>query len=41
MQGRGRRRYLLELLDRLNPTIAELSAAIEQETEKCVPRRSG
>jgi transposase len=29
-----RRRDLLELLDRLNPTIAELSQAIEQETEK-------
>jgi len=30
-----RRRDLLELLDRLNPAIAELSAAIEQEVEKC------
>jgi len=30
-----RRRDLLELLDRLNPTIAELSEAIEQEAEKC------
>jgi transposase len=30
-----RRRDLLELLDRLNPTIAELSRAIEQEVEKC------
>jgi len=30
-----RRRDLLELLDRLNPTIAELTAAIEQEIEKC------
>src|SRR6202034_2482429 len=30
-----RRRDLLELLDRLNPTIAELSQAIEQEVEKC------
>ena len=30
-----RRRDLLELLDRLTPTIAELSAAIEQEVEKC------
>jgi transposase len=30
-----RRRDLLELLDRLNPTIAELTAAIEQEVEKC------
>ena len=32
----GRRRHdLLELLDRLNPTIAELSPAVEQEVEKC------
>ena len=30
-----RRHELLELLDRLNPTIAELSQAIEQEVEKC------
>src|SRR5262250_70841 len=30
-----RRRDLLELLDRLNPRIAELSQAIEQEAEKC------
>ena len=30
-----RRRDLLELLDRLNPTIAELTRAIEQEAEKC------
>src|SRR5215510_3181580 len=30
-----RRRELLELLDRLNPTIAELSQAIKQEAEKC------
>jgi transposase len=30
-----RRRDLLQWLDRLNPTIAELSAAIEQEAEKC------
>jgi transposase len=30
-----RRRDLLELLDRLTPTIAELSQAIEQEVEKC------
>jgi transposase len=30
-----RRHDLLELLDRLNPTIAELTAAIEQEVEKC------
>jgi transposase len=29
-----RRRDLLELLDRLNPTIAELNQAIEQEVEK-------
>jgi transposase len=29
-----RRRDLLELLDRLNPTIAELTRAIEQEAEK-------
>jgi transposase len=29
-----RRRDLLDLLDRLNPTIAELSQAIEQEAEK-------
>ena len=31
-----RRRDLLELLDRLTPTIAELTAAIEQEAEKCL-----
>src|ERR1700737_2808688 len=30
-----RRHDLLELLDRLNPTIAELSQAMEQEVEKC------
>ncbi len=30
-----RRHDLLELLDRLHPTIAELSQAIEQEAEKC------
>src|SRR5437899_4826872 len=30
-----RRRDLLELLDRLSPTIAEVSQAIEQEAEKC------
>jgi transposase len=30
-----RRRDLLELLDRLNPTIAELRQAIEQEGDKC------
>ena len=34
-----RRRDLLELLDRLTPTIAELSAAIEQEAEKCPEAR--
>ena len=33
--GSRRRRDLLELLDRLNPTIAELSQAIEQEAENC------
>src|ERR1700680_4859022 len=30
-----RRRDLLELLDRLNPSIAELSQAIEQQVERC------
>ena len=30
-----RRGELLELLDRLDPTIAELSQAVEQEVEKC------
>ena len=30
-----RRRDLLELLDRLTPTIAELTQAIEQEMDKC------
>ena len=34
-QASRRRRDLLGLLDRLNPTIAELSQAIEQEVEKC------
>jgi transposase len=34
-----RRRDLLELLDRLSPTIAELSRAIEQEVEKCPEAR--
>jgi transposase len=34
-----RRRDLLELLDRLSPTIAELSQAIEQEAEKCPDAR--
>jgi hypothetical protein len=32
-----RRRDLLELMDRLNPTITELTQAIEQEVEKCPP----
>src|SRR6266478_2627375 len=36
-QASRRRRDLLELLDRLNPTIAELTQAIEQEAEKCPP----
>jgi transposase len=35
-QASRRRRDLLELLDRLNPTIAELSRAIEQEAERCL-----
>ena len=30
-----RRQDLLELLDRLNPTIEELSKAVEEEVEKC------
>jgi transposase len=34
-----RRHDLLDLLDRLNPTIAELSQAIEQEAEKCPAAR--
>jgi transposase len=34
-----RRHELLELLDRLNPTIAELSQAVEQEVEKCPKQR--
>jgi transposase len=34
-----RRRDLLELMDRLNPTIAELSQAVEQEVEKCPEAR--
>ena len=34
-----RRRDLLELMDRLNPTITELSQAIEQEVEKCPQAR--
>src|SRR5271156_5730462 len=34
-----RRRDLLELMDRLNPTIAELTQAIEREVEKCPPAK--
>ena len=34
-----RRRDRLELMDRLNPTITELSQAIEQEVEKCPQAR--
>src|SRR4029077_11305498 len=34
-----RRHDLLELLDRLNPTIADISHAIEQEAEKCPQAR--
>jgi len=34
-----RRRDLLELLDRLNPTIAKLTQSIEQEVEKCPEAR--
>src|SRR6202142_951450 len=34
-----RRRDLLELLDRLNPTIAELTQAIDREVEKCPAAR--
>ena len=34
-----RRRDLLELMDRLNPTIAELTQTIEQEVEKCPEAR--
>jgi transposase len=34
-----RRHDLLELLDRLNPTIAELTQAIEREVEKCSEAR--
>jgi len=30
-----RRRDLLELLDRVNPTITDLTQTIEQEVEKC------
>jgi len=35
-----RRRDLLELLDRLTPTITELTQTIEQEAEKCPEARS-
>jgi transposase len=34
-----RRRDLLELLDRLNPTIAQLTQAIDREVEKCPAAR--
>jgi len=34
-----RRQDLLELLDRLNPTIAELTQPIEREAEKCPEAR--
>src|SRR6202451_108958 len=34
-----RRRDLLELLDRLSPTIAELTQTVEQEAEKCPAAR--
>ena len=34
-----RRRDLLELLDRLTPTIAELTQAVEQEAEECPEAR--
>src|ERR1700682_3847273 len=34
-----RRHDVLELLDRLNPTIAELTQAIQQEVEKCPEAR--
>jgi len=34
-----RRHDLLELLDRLNPTIAKLTSAIEQEVERCPKTR--
>jgi transposase len=34
-----RREDLLEVLDRINPTIAELTQAIEQEAEKYAPAR--
>src|SRR5262245_24967090 len=34
-----RRQDLLEVLDRINPTIAELTQAIEEEAEKCPEAR--
>src|SRR5260370_11680033 len=37
--GSRRRHDLLELLDRLTPTIAELTQAIEEEVEKCPAAR--
>ena len=36
-----RRVDLLELLDRLNPTIAKLTQAIDREVEKCPAQRDG
>jgi transposase len=36
-----RRRDLLELLDRLSPTIADLTQAIEREMEKCPEAQRG
>ena len=36
--ARRRRRDLLDLLERINPTKAELSQAVEQEVEKCLDR---
>jgi transposase len=33
--GERRRQDRLEVLDRLNPTIAELTQAVDQEAEKC------
>src|ERR1700758_5100474 len=37
--GSLRRHDLLEVLDRINPTIAELTQAIENEAEKCCQAR--
>src|ERR1700758_2165527 len=37
--GSLRRHDLLEVLDRINPTIAELTQAIENEAEKCCEAR--